>query len=1156
MATDRCRPVVDRKSTAAGADEGWIRRMSQLSDERRGSAQPVTDFVGREAELRSLLSGLEQAHAGRGSLYLLGGEPGIGKSRLADEFARQARDLEARVIWGKCWEGAGAPAYWPWMQAIRGHLRSVDPEVARLQLGAGASDLAQLLPELHRLVPDLRAAPPDSDSARFQLFDSTATFLRSAADERTTVLILDDLHAGDTPSILLLRFLASQLGDMRLLVLGTYRDVALTPDHPMTAALGELAREPVTRLMSLQGLGEDVAGQFIELAAGAVPSARVVRGIWRETGGNPLFLKETTRLLLSEGGLDQALNAGPLQLAVPPGVREVISRRVHQLPEQTVLALTRAAALGPEFSVDVLRRLGAYPKGALPPVLEEASRAGLLTPVTGAPGRLRFSHDLVREAVYQEQAPTQRAALHAQIAETLEKLYGSSPEDHLAELAHHFCEAAQADDDGAGDSARRAQEYATRAGQLAARSVAYEEAARLLRMALAMLDRQASGDDDARAELLLGIGDAEARAGEMEAANVAFLAAADIARRTGEARHLGRAALGIGGRLAWGRPGDNTQLIPLLQEALVLLGGADEPLRVRLLTRLASAWRSSPDKRQESATLSQQALDTARQMDDPATLSYALAGRYWATWWPENPEERSTLAQEMVSLAERLGDGERMVDAQMLLWLSHTELGNLGEAASRLEVVRRLGAELRQPAQLWLGTSLRALVSLMKGEFDVAEQLIDQELEPGPPSMPNRDNVSAAAMHRFLLARERGRAAGVEATVRAAVGAFPWYPLHRPALALVLVDAGREANARGVFDELARNDFSALYRDNEWLLGMSLTSEACWRLADAAAAATLYGQLAPFAGRHAVGVNEGSVGAVDRYLGMLAATMGRLDVAATHLAEAVRINQGMGARPWTAHAQADLALVLRQRAAAGDLKRATDLELAARATALELGMIALERRLDELGAAAEAPAEVSLPAAGTFRREGEYWTVAFGEDAFRLRDSKGLHYLARLLAEPGRELLALELARDGGLLDAAAGNRLEPELRTTTNLGDAGVQLDEQAKGAYRARLHELQQELDEAEGWNDPERADRARSEMDFLARELARAVGLGGRDRSAASAGERARISVTRAIRLAMRRIAGHSSALGEHLEATIHTGTYCAYRPDSRLPVDWQQ
>ncbi len=1127
-----------------------------MTDAARPAVDGSGDFVGREVELAALVGALDQARGGRGALYLIGGEPGIGKSRLADEFARHARHAGARVLWGRCWEGGGAPAYWPWIQALRGHLRNVERAEALDQFGAGAADIAQMLPEIRALAPDLPPPPPESDSARFKLFDSTASFLRNVARDRETVLLLDDLHAGDTPSVLLLRFVASQLSDMRLVVVGTYRDVELTAGHPLAAALTEVAREPITRMLTLGGLRADAVTRLIESTAGVAPPARLAREMWRETGGNPLFLGEAVRLLQSERRLDEVAASGSLRLSVPAGVREVIARRVRQLSPATVQALTVGAALGPEFSTETLRRVGDYAPGDVSGLLDEAVGAGLLAAVTGSPGRFRFSHDLVRESVYQEQSAAERARLHGRIAQVLDAAYGAAPDSHQAELAHHYFEAAHVEGGTAeANLAAKAQSYAARAGEVAARSLAYEEAARLYRMALSMLDLQASPDDDTRAELLLAIGDAEARAGEIDSANVSFVQAADVARRTGNARHLARAVLGIGGRMPWARPGHNMALIPLLQEALVLLGGTDEPLRVRLLSRLACAWRSSPDKRQQSETLSRQAIEVARRMGDAATLSYALAARYWATWWPENPDERLQLATEMITVAEALGDGERMVDARTMLWLTHTEFGHMSEAARAAQEIRRLGEELRQPAHRWLGVASAALVALMSGAFELAEGLVAQEAAPGPPTTSARDNVSAATFHRFLLLTAQGRPHEAEREVRAAVEEFPWYPLHRAALCLLLLDLGRDAEAAQTFDGLARDDFSGLYRDNEWLLGMSLVSEACARLENAAAAETLYEQLAPFAGRHAIGHAEGSVGAVDRYLGLLAATMDRLDDAVRHLEEAVRLNERMAARPWTTHSQHDLARVLRRRGAAGDLERAQDLERAALSTARELGMSGFIERYGGLVAAEPARIETTAAAAdaAAFRREGDYWTILFGRDAFRLRDSKGLRYLERLLAEPGREFLTLDLARE----ETDAGPRSgagESQMRTT-DLGDAGLQLDDEAKAAYRGRLRELQLELDEAESWNDPERADRARGEMEFLTREMSRAVGLGGRDRAVGSAIERARVSVTRAIRLTMAKIAENSAALAAHLEATVHTGTYCAYRPDPRASVTWE-
>lgn len=1121
--------------------------------------RPGTVFVGRERELGELIQALDDAASGRGRLILLGGEPGIGKSRLADELASRARNAGHAVLWGRGWEDAGAPPFWPWVQALRSHVRSSDPDEVRSQLGSGAGDLAQMLPELRDLFPDIAPLPAaESESARFQLFDSTTTFLRNAALRRPLLIVVDDLQAADTPSILFLRFLATQLGDMRVLVVGTYRDVALTPDDPLTLAIAELGREPITRIIPLTGLQAVAIGEFIGAASGITPHSQLVSAVWRETKGNPLFVGEAVRLLSAEGRINDIADLSSLRIAVPAGVREVIARRISHLGDASARALAFGAAIGPEFSVEVLRRVAEYEADELLEFLDEAAQAGLLLPVAGGPGRYRFSHDLVRESLYDGLAPGRRARLHRRIAEVLEELYGAWPDAHLAELAFHFFEAAQsgepaADMDDAPRTAAKATDYARRAGDQASRSLAFEEAARLFRMALAVLD--ASGADETlRTEILLSLGDASARGGDLAGSRATFLEAAGIARRTGMPRHLARAALGYGGRLPWTRPGRDTRLIPLLQDALVLLGGDDERLRVRLLARLACAWRSTPDQREQSATLSKQAVDLAREQDDPATLSYALAASYWATWWPENPEERLQTANEMVVVAEAADDAERLIDAHLMLFMSYMELGRVAEARTKVDDVILLSEELRLIyAQIWLGFSIRAQVALLNADFGLVEEVLASEVAWTSPFTQVRDETSVARMHLFLLRREQGRLAEVESTVRASVEDFPWYPLHRAALACLLLELGRDGEARTVFDDLAAEAFRALYRDNEWLLGVCLASDACALLADVGAAEVLYDQLKPFAGRHAVGHGEGSVGAVDRYLGLLATTIGQLDDAERHFSEAIRVNKQMGARPWVAHSQDDLARLLLQRNQDGDRSRAEALQLDALRTARATGMIALQTRITErIDGSTDQSDHASRAGAGRFRREGEYWIVAFDGATYQLRDSKGMRYLARLLAHPGQEQHALDLARTEDLGDAAQSP--QPGLMTD-GLGDAGARLDPEAKAAYRHRLEELRSELEEAEGFNDSERAARARHEIEFLTDELAAAVGLGGRDRRAASSAERARLSVTRAIRSALARIAEQSPELGRHLDATIRTGIFCSYNPDPRVPMVWE-
>jgi tetratricopeptide (TPR) repeat protein len=735
--------------------------------------------------------------------------------------------------------------------------------------------------------------------------------------------------------------------------------------------------------------------------------------------------------------------------------------------------------------------------------------------------------------------------LHRRAAEVLTR---SAPDGNsrLAELAHHYFEAAPLGD------AAMAVDFARRAGEEAARSLAYEEASRLYGMAIQALELDPDPDQETVGGILLSLGEAQAQGGNLPAARETYLRVATSARRSGDAVRLSHAALGYGGRFPWARAGDDPDLIPMLQDALMLLGGDDDRLRVRLLGRLSCALRSSPD-RERSDSLSRQAVDVARGLGDTPTLCYALSCRAWATWWPENPRERLDLATELIGLAEEIGDGERLVEGHVARSAFLLDLGSVSEAVAEWDAMGRRARELRQPAQTWPVRTWETLFNLMQGDFLRAEQVLEVEAPPGLMWTIVRDEDSAVRMHRFLLLRETGGLADIEEAARSAVAEFPWYPCHRAALACLLIELDRERDARVVFDELAADRFRIFYRDCEWLFGMALAADACARLGDAAAASVLYEELAPFAGAHAIALAEGSVGAMDRYLGLLAPCVGRWEEVDRHFEQAVQMNEHMGATPWVAHSRHDWARALLDRDGPGDRERAAELLSEARRTAHELGMVILEERIGEAITELGGPPDQRPVAVGgrpsVFRREGEYWSISFDGQSFRLRDSKGLRYLAVLLAAPGREVHALELVGS-----ERGGAARKPEDLPSVE-GDAGGVLDAEAKKAYRRRIEELEAEAQEAREWNDPARAAKAEEELEFLVHELAGAVGLGGRDRRTRSAAERARVNVTRAIKAALDRIDEHSAALGRHLASTIRTGIYCSYAPDPRVPITWQ-
>jgi predicted ATPase len=461
------------------------------------------EFVGRHREMGKLKAVLEDVLSDQGQLLMLVGEPGIGKTRTAQELAAHAETRGAQVLWSWCYEEEGAPPYWPWLQLIRSYVQQRDLEQLRSEMGLGAADIAEVVSEIRDRLPGLEpllALQPEQ--ARFRLFDSITTFLRNATQSQPLMLVLDDLHWADKPSLLLLQFLARQLGESHLLVVGCYRDLELSRQHPLSEALAQLSRLPVFQRELLLGMSQEDTGQFIEMTAGVRPSPQLVETIHAHTEGNPFFLKEMTRLLSERGELRAAGINGPEGIKMPQGVREVIGQRLNRLSEACHETLTIASVIGREFDFRLLRTLSDETTDEqLLGVIDEALATRLVEELPGGRERYRFSHALIQQTLAEELSSSRKVRWHARIGEALEELYGVDVEAHAAEVAYHLAEAT------AITNTEKLAYYSLMAGENALAVYAYEEAKTYFERGLAAKKGQPT--DAESAALLFGLGRAQ-----------------------------------------------------------------------------------------------------------------------------------------------------------------------------------------------------------------------------------------------------------------------------------------------------------------------------------------------------------------------------------------------------------------------------------------------------------------------------------------------------------------------------------------------------------------------------------------------------------------------------------------------------------------------
>jgi class 3 adenylate cyclase len=882
-------------SEASGDDDG-VPLPARLAE----ATTTVLPFAGRAGELALLDDVRTQADGGRLQVVLLGGEPGVGKTSLAAQWARTAHRKGAAVAFGSCQEGLTVP-YLPWIAAL-GHLVAHAPEAALeslrpVQVGA----LRGLLPRESERLAAGEAVEAGAETERYLLFEAVSALLSSMSSESPIVIVLDDLHWADAASLDLLRHLVVTATDLRVAVVGTHREMDISSGHPLTALLAELRREPAVTRVGLGGLADGEVMELIEVAAGfELPPEGIALAhtLCRETDGNPFFTVELLRhlsdtgVLQLEAGGRYALVGDVDELSLPTSLREVIADRAARLGDEPLRVLSTAAVIGEEFDLDLLTAATEVDEDRLIEILENAATVALVTESTESPGRYRFVHALIAHTLSQDLGPTRRQRMHLRIAQALEDL-GAENAGRFAELAHHSAAASGAD-------TGRARYFAKRAGEAALAALAPIDAIGWFSRALKLLDSRADNDVE-RGWLLTGLAQAQLDAGQPEYRETRR-EAGRIALRTADRELL--VAIGLCSQRFESVEPAEADRIAAIEAALKAVGKKDSFTRARLLTALAEALDQREWQRREE--LASEAAVIATRLDDERGLHELIPLIFWMLQSPSRLEERCELAQQAAAISSSAISLAAEFEVLMMVHSSRVEVADRTGADAAFSRLEEIADRLGTPWSRWTVLQHRSWRLLCDGEIVAAEQ---ECLEVGS-GMGIAAAMPAFGAQLLSIRVQQGRVDEIAAFVAEGVENFVtlsdgW----KSAVALVNLMRGRMDDVQMALEQEFADRFDHLPEDQVWSFVLCAWAECAVALGRRDVAAFLAERLRPFSSQM-IFVSSFNWGVVGRMVGCLDAMLGDRASAEVKLRHALELHERFGAVYWTARTQLDLADVI------------------------------------------------------------------------------------------------------------------------------------------------------------------------------------------------------------------------------------------------------
>jgi DNA-binding winged helix-turn-helix (wHTH) protein len=909
--------------------EGPARRAESAADERG----PATPFVGREEALAELRSAFDAARAGATGIALVTGRAGIGKTRLAEAFARECERQGALVLEARCRDREGAPAFWMWGRLLR-RLGARDPESPAVR------ELIRRSEELGVLGSAGASAAQSPEQGRFLFFEAAAALIRHSARAMPLVIVLEDVQWAANESLRLLEHVAYELTRARLLLVATVRDEGPASARPVDRTLVALRQLERCRAIELRPFSRREVGELLALAIGRPAPADLTSELAARTEGVPLFLREAIRALEASGDLAHPERLAARALPIAEKSLQLLRRALDALPERCHALLEAGAVLGREFALPLAADIGGLAREEAAEALDVAVAAGAVEPKRGAVATFRFAHALHRDAIYEGIAPGRRARLHLRAADRIEQRAAPDLARVASELSHHHFEALPVGD------AARALDFAERAAEHSSQRLAWDEAATHLARGVAAAEQLIPSDPPRKLDLLLRLGEVNALAREPAGRRAALRDAFALAASLGRDAEQVRAAVAYCDLSEWSPSDPDAER--LLRGALERAPAADARARAQLLTRLA--YRRIRVAPQEAAPIAREALALARADGGPDVIQEAAYVLLFALAGPDNLAERAALRGEIERAA--LATPRRDTGLIALLDLASDRL-MLGDAAGARELRRSAGAlagESPHPGLRWHLATYDAGVAALEGRLVDAEQIALDALGAGQRAR-HPFAQGCYDIQRVVVANERGDAAGAvriygPLVERERTG---WgVPIHWLAavVARAHLASGDADAARGLWQRLAEPGFAAVPRNIRWTRSIAEIAHLCADLGERARAAELIALLEPVAEQHGVVPIPIAYGGPLRHaLARLYELTGRRAEAAEAYARARADCERVGAAAWLPRVLLDAA------GAERDAKRARTAREEARGLAAAQGQLALARAAEDALAA-------------------------------------------------------------------------------------------------------------------------------------------------------------------------------------------------------------